>query len=87
MISTAFPHAVELLASGAGIVVPQRDPVALAAAIERQALSQSGEPLAVGALPGQPAAWKPWFPVIDYSRCIRRPQRRPVSLRASWSTG
>ena len=33
VVSTAFPHAVELLASGAGIVVPQRDPTALAAAI------------------------------------------------------
>lgn len=33
VVSTAFPHAVELLASGAGIVVPQRDPHALAVAI------------------------------------------------------
>jgi polysaccharide biosynthesis protein PslF len=33
VVSTAFPHAVELLGGGAGIVVPQRDPVALAAAI------------------------------------------------------
>ena len=33
VISTAFPHAVELLASGAGLVVPQRDPSALAEAI------------------------------------------------------
>jgi glycosyltransferase involved in cell wall biosynthesis len=33
VVSTAFPHAVELLASGAGIVVPQRDPAALSAAI------------------------------------------------------
>ena len=33
VVSTAFPHAVELLASGAGLVVPQRDPDALAAAI------------------------------------------------------
>lgn len=33
VISTAFPHAVELLSSGAGVVVPQRDPVALANAI------------------------------------------------------
>lgn len=33
VVSTAFPHAVELLASGAGIVVPQRDPVALGTAI------------------------------------------------------
>jgi len=33
VVSTAFPHATELLASGAGLVVPQGDPVALAAAI------------------------------------------------------
>lgn len=33
VISTAFPHAVELLRSGAGIVVPQRDPDALGAAL------------------------------------------------------
>jgi glycosyltransferase involved in cell wall biosynthesis len=33
VIATAFPHAVELLGSGAGIVVPQADPTALAAAI------------------------------------------------------
>ena len=30
VVATAFPHAVELLASGAGIVVPQRDAAALA---------------------------------------------------------
>lgn len=35
VIATAFPHAVELLGSGAGIVVPQRDPDALAAAMRR----------------------------------------------------
>ena len=33
VVSTAFPHAVELLATGAGIVVPQRDAAALAAAM------------------------------------------------------
>ncbi len=33
VVSSSFPHAVELLGSGAGIVVPQRDPAALAAAI------------------------------------------------------
>ncbi len=30
VIATAFPHAVELLRSGAGLVVPQGDPGALA---------------------------------------------------------
>lgn len=33
VISTTFPHAVELLSGGAGILVPQRDPVAIAAAL------------------------------------------------------
>jgi glycosyltransferase involved in cell wall biosynthesis len=33
VIATAFPHAAELLSSGAGIVVPHRDPQALADAI------------------------------------------------------
>jgi polysaccharide biosynthesis protein PslF len=41
VVSTAFPHAVELLASGAGIVVPQRDPAALARAI-RSVLTDPG---------------------------------------------
>jgi len=41
VVSTAFPHATELLASGAGIVVPQRDPVALASAI-RSVLTDPG---------------------------------------------
>jgi polysaccharide biosynthesis protein PslF len=35
VIATAFPHAVELLASGAGLVVPRQDPVALAGAVRR----------------------------------------------------
>ncbi len=33
VIATAFPHAVELLSTGAGIVVPHADPAALAGAI------------------------------------------------------
>ncbi len=33
VIATAFPHAVELLSTGAGIVVPHADPNALAHAI------------------------------------------------------
>lgn len=35
VVATAFPHAVELLAHGMGIVVPHRDPVAMAKAIRR----------------------------------------------------
>ena len=35
VVATAFPHAVELLASGAGIVVDHDDPDALAFALRR----------------------------------------------------
>lgn len=35
VVSTAFPHAVELLTAGAGLLVPQRDPDALGAGIRR----------------------------------------------------
>ena len=35
VVATAFPHAVELLGEGAGIVVPHRDPAALSRAIRR----------------------------------------------------
>jgi glycosyltransferase involved in cell wall biosynthesis len=35
VVSTAFPHAVEMLGDGTGLVVPQRDPVAIAAALRR----------------------------------------------------
>ena len=41
VIATAFPHAVELLSSGAGIVVPRRDPEALADAV-REMLTTPG---------------------------------------------
>ncbi|MEU5786299.1 glycosyltransferase [Micromonospora purpureochromogenes] len=35
VVATAFPHAVELLTGGPGLVVPHQDPAALAAAIRR----------------------------------------------------
>jgi polysaccharide biosynthesis protein PslF len=41
VISTAFPHAVELLGDGTGLVVPQRDPDAMGAAL-RRALDEPG---------------------------------------------
>jgi glycosyltransferase involved in cell wall biosynthesis len=48
VISTAFPHAVELLGSGAGIVVPRRDPAALGEAL-RAVLQQSDVAAAMAA--------------------------------------
>ncbi len=41
VISTSFPHAVELLSAGAGLLVPQRDPDALARAL-RRVLTEEG---------------------------------------------
>jgi glycosyltransferase involved in cell wall biosynthesis len=41
VVSTAFPHAVELLAGGAGLLVPHADPDAIAAAVTR-VLSEPG---------------------------------------------
>lgn len=35
VVSTAFPHAVELLAGGSGLIVPQRDPEAVGLALRR----------------------------------------------------
>ena len=48
VVATAFPHAVELLASGAGLVVPQRDPEALAGAL-RRVLTEPGLSARMGA--------------------------------------
>ena len=35
VVATAFPHAVELLTRGPGLIVPRKDPVALAGAVRR----------------------------------------------------
>lgn len=48
VVATSFPHAIELLAGGAGIVVPHRDPHAIAAAVReitgRARASTAGAP-------------------------------------------
>ena len=41
VIATSFPHAVEILAGGAGIVVPHREPVSIARAIRALATDPS----------------------------------------------
>jgi glycosyltransferase involved in cell wall biosynthesis len=69
VVSTAFPHAIELLADETGIVVPQRDPAALGTAL-RRVLSEPG--LADG-LAGQAARKAPellWAAVAGRYRTI-----------------
>jgi glycosyltransferase involved in cell wall biosynthesis len=40
VVATRFPHAVELLSDGAGIVVPHRDPVSIAEGLRRVIMSK-----------------------------------------------
>lgn len=52
VIATAFPHASELLSTGAGVVVPHRDPVSLAHAIRTVASDKTVvEQMALATMP------------------------------------
>jgi len=48
VVSTAFPHAVELLSGGAGLLVPRRGPAAIRTAL-RRVLTEPGLAAAMGA--------------------------------------
>jgi polysaccharide biosynthesis protein PslF len=64
VIATAFPHAVELLGTGAGIVVPHQDPVALADAI-RLAITDTDELSSMAAEARRIAPSLSWNAVAD----------------------
>ncbi len=69
VVSTAFPHAVELLLDGPGLVVPQADPVALEHALRRVlAEPDLGERLAAAAAAKSPELL--WGAVADRYRGI-----------------
>lgn len=77
VVATAFPHAIELLSTGAGIVVPQRDPAALADAI-RTVITEPGAAAAMAAEARRLA------PQLSWSSVARRYDdvaRRLVSTR------
>jgi glycosyltransferase involved in cell wall biosynthesis len=67
VIATAFPHAVEMLSDGAGIVVPHRNPEALAAAI-RTAVSEPGLLGAMAARASEIAPSLSWHSVTSRYR-------------------
>nr|GID86276.1 glycosyl transferase family 1 [Actinoplanes derwentensis] len=53
VVATEFPHAVELLADGPGLLVPHQDPEAMAVAI-RHVLAEPGLPGRIAGLAGGP---------------------------------
>jgi polysaccharide biosynthesis protein PslF len=62
VVATAFPHAEELLASGAGLVVPQRDAGAMAEAL-RRVLTEPGLAASMTAHAGRIAPGLDWSAV------------------------
>jgi glycosyltransferase involved in cell wall biosynthesis len=69
VVSTGFPHAVELLSGGAGLVVPQRDPKALAGALHR-VLSEPGLAGRMSAEANRLAPQLLWPAVADRYRAV-----------------
>ncbi len=69
VVSTAFPHAIELLTDGPGLVVPQRDPIALESAL-RRVLSEPGLADTMSALAAQKAPDLLWGAVAGRYRQI-----------------
>ena len=55
VVATAFPHAVELLGSGAGTVVGHDDPDALVAALRRLLT----DPRVAGSMAAEARGWRP----------------------------
>lgn len=69
VVSTAFPHAVELLGDGTGLVVPQRDAGALEAAL-RRVLSEPGLAAGMAEQAARKAPELLWAAVADRYRTI-----------------
>jgi polysaccharide biosynthesis protein PslF len=69
VIATGFPHAVELLRGGAGLVVPHRDPSAMAAAL-RRVLTEPGLAERLGAAAAAVAPQLLWPAVTERYRAL-----------------
>jgi polysaccharide biosynthesis protein PslF len=69
VVATGFPHAVELLSGGAGLVVPQRNPVALADAL-RRVLTEPALAERMSAEAGRLAPALLWSAVADRYRAV-----------------
>ncbi|ORB06516.1 glycosyl transferase family 1 [Mycobacterium mantenii] len=77
VVATAFPHAVELLASGAGIVVAHDDPDALACALRRVLT----EPRLAGAMAAEARRLAPEVAWPTVARAYQRLAQRVLAQR------
>jgi len=64
VVATRFPHAVELLADGAGVTVPHRNPLAMANAL-REVLTHPGRAEAMTAVAQRLGAELSWPAVAE----------------------
>jgi glycosyltransferase involved in cell wall biosynthesis len=85
VVATRFPHAVELLSGGCGVLVDQRDPVAIAAAVRRVVADRmTATRMAMAA--GIAARNLGWASVADrYCRLAAGLTRRRAAV--SWPAG
>ena len=82
VISTAFPHAVELLSSGAGLLVERQDPCAIAAAL-RRLLTEPGLEAAMTAEAERISPELRWPAVADRYRSLAARVVSTTSVRAT----
>lgn len=69
VVATRFPHAIELLSDGAGIVVPHRDPTAIAEAL-RRVISSDDVAAAMSRAASVAAPGLRWSVVADQYRSL-----------------
>jgi glycosyltransferase involved in cell wall biosynthesis len=69
VVATRFPHAIELLSDGAGIVVPHRDPVSIAEAL-RRVINSDDVAAAMSRSASDAAPGLRWSAVADQYRCL-----------------
>jgi glycosyltransferase involved in cell wall biosynthesis len=81
VVATAFPHATELLSSGAGIVVPHADPAALADAL-RMVLTEPAVAAGMTAEAGRLAAGLGWQSVAREYAALAHSVAAPVGATA-----
>jgi polysaccharide biosynthesis protein PslF len=82
VVSTGFPHACELLSSGAGLVVERQDPAAIASAL-RRVLTEPGLAESMSAEANRIAPNLLWSAVAEQYREVAADALSPNSILAS----